>query len=290
MKNKDFASAMKEYNQIINEQPTFAEAIYNRGIAFLNLGMADSAETDFKKVTDLQPENAFAFNNLGLSYRFQKKYTEAINSFTKAIALNEKLTDAYFNRAQTYELSGDLTNALPDYKKVKELLPEDATTMKKITLIENKLSSGGNESKEKKVEIKPEVSNDKQTSLTLTDNKTSERNDSADFYNKRGIQRRTEKDLTGAIKNYNKALFFDTMYVKAYYNRAIAKSELEDYRGALIDYDKVLQLDKNFADAYYNRGISRYKLGRRRDACLDFSKAGELGVSDAYELIKEYCK
>jgi hypothetical protein len=41
--------------------------------------------------------------------------------------------------------------------------------------------------------------------------------------------------------------------------------------------------------AYFNRGTSNYYLGNKKQACIDWSKAGELGFTDAYDLIKKFC-
>ena len=40
---------------------------------------------------------------------------------------------------------------------------------------------------------------------------------------------------------------------------------------------------------YINRGLAKLGLGQKDSGCLDFSKAGELGYSEAYQSIKEYC-
>ena len=117
--------------------------------------------------------------------------------------------------------------------------------------------------------------------------------------------------------------------VPALYIRAQCKNKLEDYRGALIDYNTILlisaenkseklavvyldrgrvnailgnyndaeqdfteaiELKKSYAEAFINRGIIRINfLEQKEKGCLDFSRAGELGITKAYELIKEQC-
>jgi hypothetical protein len=42
-------------------------------------------------------------------------------------------------------------------------------------------------------------------------------------------------------------------------------------------------------EAYYNRGLVHIYLQDREKGCLDMSKAGELGITDAYSVIKKYC-
>jgi hypothetical protein len=43
------------------------------------------------------------------------------------------------------------------------------------------------------------------------------------------------------------------------------------------------------ATAYYNRGICYANIDLKNNACSDFTKAGELGMFEAYEVIKKYC-
>ena len=42
------------------------------------------------------------------------------------------------------------------------------------------------------------------------------------------------------------------------------------------------------AEAYYNRGIIQLFMKDTRKGCLDLSKAGELGITEAYEVLKRY--
>ena len=44
----------------------------------------------------------------------------------------------------------------------------------------------------------------------------------------------------------------------------------------------------NLAEAYYNRGLARMKADNRKAGIADLSKAGELGLYDAYSIIKQF--
>ena len=54
------------------------------------------------------------------------------------------------------------------------------------------------------------------------------------------------------------------------------------------DYTKAIELNPSFAEAYYNRGLVQIFLKDTRKGCLDMSKAGELGLQDAYRVLKLY--
>lgn len=74
----------------------------------------------------------------------------------------------------------------------------------------------------------------------------------------------------------------------AYYNRAYAWFLIEDYDAAIADYYKVVLLNEN-GPAYYNLGLLSLIINKKEQACNALSKAGELGVIEAYRVIKEYC-
>ena len=57
---------------------------------------------------------------------------------------------------------------------------------------------------------------------------------------------------------------------------------------AFDDYTKAIELNPNFAEAYYNRGLVQIYMKDTRKGCLDISKSGELGIEDAYDVLKMY--
>ena len=110
------------------------------------------------------------------------------------------------------------------------------------------------------------------------------------YYN-RGLAKNLLKDFRGAKVDFTKAIEIDPADAKLYGNRGIAKANLKDYQGAIVDYTKAIELDSAYALAYHNRGIAKYRLPvpDLDGACLDLSKAGELGLDNAYKIIKEIC-
>jgi len=112
----------------------------------------------------------------------------------------------------------------------------------------------------------------------------------ATYYYNRGVEKEKEKDNTGAIADFTKAIEINPKYSSAYLERANAKGNLEDFRGAITDYSKAIKFDPKNYKAYYNRGLAKIILGQKDDGCIDLSKAGELGYDGAYETIKKYCQ
>lgn len=91
-----------------------------------------------------------------------------------------------------------------------------------------------------------------------------------------------------AVADLNKALKLFPDFAYAYYNRANLLALSGSLPEAFEDYSKAIKLNPAFAEAYYNRGIIQLFMKDTRKGCLDISKAGELGITEAYEILKRY--
>lgn len=74
----------------------------------------------------------------------------------------------------------------------------------------------------------------------------------------------------------------------AYFNRANVFAKMSDYKSAIVDYTMAINLDDSFAEAYYNRGLARIYIGNTEEGVEDLSRAGELGLFNAYSVIKRF--
>jgi len=93
-------------------------------------------------------------------------------------------------------------------------------------------------------------------------------------------------DFQRPIEDFNIAVKNNP--VDAYYNRGTVKVKYGDYIGAIQDFDRVIEIQLGFAMAYYNRGIAKFELGDKSGAGLDWNKAFDLGMKEAYDLIKTH--
>jgi len=93
-----------------------------------------------------------------------------------------------------------------------------------------------------------------------------------------------------AIADLNKAAKLFPNFAHIYYNRANLQALSGNLPEAFEDYTKAIELDPSFAEAYYNRGVVQIFMKDTRKGCLDLSKAGELGITAAYDLLKQYAQ
>jgi len=97
-------------------------------------------------------------------------------------------------------------------------------------------------------------------------------------------------DYKKAIDDYDQSIKLAPRFVYSYYNRANTRIQNKNYKGAINDYNKAIFLDEEFARAYFNRGLTYIYLQQTTRGCIDISKAGELGMDEAYTVIKLYCQ
>jgi tetratricopeptide (TPR) repeat protein len=91
------------------------------------------------------------------------------------------------------------------------------------------------------------------------------------------------------VADYDRALALDPEFAFAWYNRGFVSSRMGNYREALDDFSKAVALRDDLAEAWYNRGLVSILLSENHNGCRDLSRAGELGVTDAYRVMKRYC-
>ena len=73
-----------------------------------------------------------------------------------------------------------------------------------------------------------------------------------------------------------------------WYNLGNVHLQMQEFHKAIDDYSLAIKYEKNLAEAYYNRGLTLLFLGEKDLANSDLSKAGELGIKEAYAVIKRF--
>lgn len=96
-------------------------------------------------------------------------------------------------------------------------------------------------------------------------------------------------DYTAAIHDMKKAAALYPEFPYTYYNLGNLYCQSNDLPEAIRQYEKALSIYPHLPEAYYNKGLVLIYLKDKEKGCIDLSKAGELGVEDAYSVIKKYC-
>jgi tetratricopeptide (TPR) repeat protein len=209
---------------------------------------------------------------LDLFWEAQKKTSYdidgAINDYNKLIKLKPLFWAAYEYRGKCKQTKSDLAGAINDYSQCingKEY---------EIFYDSSLLSSN--------VNLKYEIE---------TKNRML-----GSVYYIRGFCKYKLYDFRSAIDDFTKAILLsgtdpssNGIVHEAYCCRGVCKVELGDNKGALNDYNSSIKASPLYCKAFFFRGILKNKLKLNVEACKDLSRSGELGCSEAYEVIKDIC-
>ena len=105
----------------------------------------------------------------------------------------------------------------------------------------------------------------------------------------RSTQQRTY-NYNDAIADLTKAAELAPEVAYIYYNRGNLYALSGDMPAAYEDYTKALTLAPYLAEAYFNRGLVQLYMKDTQKGVMDLSKAGELGIKEAYGILKRYQK
>jgi len=129
---KQFDDAIKSYKKALELNPNYAEAYYNMGIAFKNMGSHVSAIDCYKKALKIQPKYAEANYNMGNALKFIGDLEAAIKSYKYAINNKPDFVEAYNNMGNTLTDMGDHVKAIETYFQAIKIRPNYPDTYKNM--------------------------------------------------------------------------------------------------------------------------------------------------------------
>lgn len=205
-----------------------------------------SSIDEFSQQISDNPRDANAYFGRAIDFMLVQDFQEAINDYDRAIAIDQSFAMAYFNRA------------VVRYKQLEYSMSQSSTEAEEIAAMSMTLNTGR-----------------KAQTPTPVDPATAQLRDNRRAYTHEMI-----------VRDYDLVIQINPDFVYAYFNRGNLRCAQRDYRAAILDYNEAIQRDPNFAEAYFNRGLARLSQGDANRGIADLSKAGELGIINAYSIIK----
>ena len=122
------SKAAADYGKATELDPANADAYYEQGDAYVEMGEYDQAITDYSKAIELDPGHALAYFNRAYAYGDIGEYDKAITDYSKAIELDPSDAQAYYNRGLDYQNKGEVPKAVSDLEKCIELSTDPELT------------------------------------------------------------------------------------------------------------------------------------------------------------------
>jgi uncharacterized membrane protein YhaH (DUF805 family) len=110
-------TSIADYDKAIKLAPDSADAYYNRGDAYDEMGKYHKAIADYNKAIKLDPNHALAYYNRGCAHGEIGLYDKAIADYNKFIELNPNDSLAYYNRGLAYREKGEVPKVVSDLEK-----------------------------------------------------------------------------------------------------------------------------------------------------------------------------
>ena len=107
LKAEKYENAISDFTKALEQNPSYPQAVYNRGLAYQQQRKNAEAHEDFLKAAE--------------QYRMKKEYSWAVTSFNRALEINNKSIAALLGRGDLYLAKGEEIAALADFDVVLKL-------------------------------------------------------------------------------------------------------------------------------------------------------------------------
>eukprot|EP01052_Picozoa_sp_SAG31_P037290 SAG31_NODE_4793_length_2953_cov_14.309741_4_plen_276_part_00 len=103
---QDAKAAIKHYKRALTYCPTYADAYYNLGVAYVDEGKIDKAIMHYELAVHFNPQGFEACNNLGVIYKELENMDKALFWYQAALAINGSYFQTLTNLAVLLAIKG----------------------------------------------------------------------------------------------------------------------------------------------------------------------------------------
>lgn len=125
-KLEDYARAAREFELAAWYDDNNADAFYNLGLAYVELGRDSDAVRAYSHALQIRPDEFAIHNNLGNAYNHLGETAKATQEWEISLRLNQRAVPPRVNLALAFERMGQITRALTYLREAAELDPNDA--------------------------------------------------------------------------------------------------------------------------------------------------------------------
>lgn len=307
--NQKYEEAINVLTDALKSNSDNVEVLQLRGYCFEHTNNLNSALSDYKKALAIEPQNTETLEKLANTNVMLGNYAEAINQYTSIINQKKKLFIAYKQMAYAKIKLKDFKTANADIDEALKLDSKDFTAnfykgialdslgnyglalksyAKAISSLEkDKLyTESANKSEFKFFYINPARSSSQLMQFDQALNFLKKANELApndfDVAYYSAEAKAKNKDYSGALAHYNKALSINNNHYNSYINRGYLYLEMGDVTNANSDFSRAIVIDPKSAEGFFGKGIVQEKNGDLKAALISFNKAKELNQNSRY--------
>ncbi len=124
--------AIREFQEVLREQPDNAEAHNNWGLVLDKQGRPDEALKHYQEAIRLRPTYAMAHNNLAIILDQQGRFDEALEEYRAAVKLRPDYVEAHCNLATALGRKGRLDEAIQEFQRALSINPNDLDALNNL--------------------------------------------------------------------------------------------------------------------------------------------------------------
>ncbi len=263
-KQRDFASAVKTYNKILELDPNIDTAYLGLGQIYISMMKWPDAIPPLEKAVEMNMAHTEAYQLIGRAYREQRIFDKASVAYEKLLA-----TDPQSPGDSHYEL-GDCYMELERFSDA-ALVLEKAVELEQGSVFKNSKLAQAYE----KAGMYDEAAATYELLAQLSPN-------DAKIYHNIVVRMYDEAKLPDkAIAAAQKMVDLDPSNPEAYYNLGIMYTNQERYDEAIEAMNKAIELNPAFDFAYLNLGNAYYQQKKYKEAIPVFEKLVEVVPDNA---------
>ena len=240
LKQKSFAPAVAQYNQLLNIDSNYFQAWTNRGYALAGLKKYGEMRESCTTATIIDPKAVYAWNCQGEALHNLERYVEAITAFERAIALNPDDPIFLINKSESLRALGQSEASIDVIKQAIQVL-------EKIEVAQGR----------------DRVRGEFAVALTFL-----------------GHGYRQNQQYSDAIAAYQQAIDYDSNYFPANIGLGIAITKTENYQQAQAEFERILEnpqlTDVQQAQIWFHLGKVKCSSGEPASGVTALEKAIEL--------------
>jgi tetratricopeptide (TPR) repeat protein len=253
-----FDEALRQYKTALDLDPRNSEIMYEIARAYIEKGLGDEGLLMLEKAKDRDGDNAKLFLYRGIYYYNNMQYAPAIDEFMKAVKEDKKSPEPYIKLSVLYTSAKNPSyqngeKAVEYAEKAVDLAPD---SLKALDTLANAYFFAGRydlaEKTAKRALEKSPGNRVLEESLTRFQSTVK---GSADEHNIKGAELLEAGDYNAAAEEFKMAVDIDPNFSDGYYNLGKVYSQIKDYNQALDSYKKAIELAPENPRYHYNLAI-----------------------------------
>jgi len=252
-KNGDWRDELTLWTKTIHRSPNSHRAHCNMGNVYMERGLIERAEAEYRTAAHLSPQNASVHSNLGTVYSKKKLFEMAIAEYNEAILLDSEYAQPHNNLGNIYYNRGEISKAKQEYEEALRIKPDYSHAHNGLGSVYDATGDLDKAMEEYK------------NSLYYDNNYIHARNNVGVNYAKRG-------KFSDAINEFQKAIEIAPDQPQGHYNLGLAFEKTGKQTDAIREYNTVLQIDPSNINTHYALGIIYEGLGLKDKAIERFQR------------------